>query len=79
VSTGGYLKMADRQRILALLDLGRSYRRIERETGVRERPEVADVLEHPPGQEVREATLLAKAEHIGPCALRWARAAAGCQ
>ena len=32
---GNYLKMPDRQRILALLDLGRSYRRIERETGVR--------------------------------------------
>jgi hypothetical protein len=32
---GNYLKMADRQRILALLELGWSYRRIERETGVR--------------------------------------------
>jgi DNA invertase Pin-like site-specific DNA recombinase len=32
---GNYLKMADRQRILALLALGWSYRRIERETGVR--------------------------------------------
>ena len=31
---GNYLKMADRQRILALLELGWSYRRIERETGV---------------------------------------------
>ncbi|MBI4303950.1 MAG: helix-turn-helix domain-containing protein, partial [Chloroflexi bacterium] len=28
------LKMADRQRILALLELGWSYRRIQRETGV---------------------------------------------
>jgi transposase len=32
---GNYLKMIDRQRIQALLDLGWSYRKIERETGVR--------------------------------------------
>src|SRR5207244_2178371 len=32
---GNYLKMPDRQRVLALLELGWSYRRIERETGVR--------------------------------------------
>jgi hypothetical protein len=32
---GNYLKVADRQRILALLELGWTYRRIERETGVR--------------------------------------------
>lgn len=32
---GNYLKMADKQRVLALLELGWSYRRIERETGVR--------------------------------------------
>lgn len=32
---GNYLKMVDRQRILALLELGWTYRRIERETGVR--------------------------------------------
>jgi len=32
---GNYLKMADRRRIQALLELGWSYRRIERETGVR--------------------------------------------
>lgn len=32
---GNYLDMADRQRIQALLELGWSYRRIERETGVR--------------------------------------------
>ena len=32
---GNHLKMADKQRILALLELGWSYRRIERETGVR--------------------------------------------
>ena len=32
---GNHLKMADKQRILALLELGWKYRRIERETGVR--------------------------------------------
>jgi len=32
---GNYLKMVDQRRILALLELGWSYRRIERETGVR--------------------------------------------
>jgi len=31
---GNYLKMADKRQILALLELGWSYRRIERETGV---------------------------------------------
>jgi transposase len=35
VPMGNYLKMIDKQRIQALLDLGWSYRRIERETGVR--------------------------------------------
>ncbi len=35
VPLGNYLKMADKQRIQALLELGWSYRRIERETGVR--------------------------------------------
>jgi transposase len=34
VPMGNYLKMADRQRIQALLELGWSYRRIQRETGV---------------------------------------------
>ena len=32
---GNYLKMADKQRIQALLELGWNYRRIQRETGVR--------------------------------------------
>lgn len=32
---GNYLKVVDRQRVLALLELGWGYRRIERETGVR--------------------------------------------
>jgi transposase len=35
VPMGNYLKMADKQRVLALLELDWSYRRIERETGVR--------------------------------------------
>jgi IS30 family transposase len=35
VPMGNYLKMIDIQRIQALLELGWSYRRIERETGVR--------------------------------------------
>ena len=30
---GNYLKMADKQKLLALLELGWSYRRIQRETG----------------------------------------------
>ena len=30
---GNYLEMADKQRVLALLELGWSYRRIQRETG----------------------------------------------
>ena len=32
---GNYLKMTDKRRVLALLELGWPYRRIERETGVR--------------------------------------------
>src|ERR1700674_3083130 len=32
---GNYLKMPDKRRVLALLELGWSYRRIERETGIR--------------------------------------------
>jgi hypothetical protein len=34
VPMGNYLIMADKQRILALIELGWSYRRIQRETGV---------------------------------------------
>jgi hypothetical protein len=32
---GNYLKMSDKRRVLALLELGWTYQRIERETGVR--------------------------------------------
>jgi transposase len=34
VSMGNYLMMADKQKLLALLELGWSYRRIQRETGI---------------------------------------------
>src|SRR6266571_4546154 len=35
MSMGNYLKMTDKRRVLALLELGWTYRRIEREAGVR--------------------------------------------
>ena len=35
MTIGNYLKMPDKRRVLVLLELGWSYRRIERETGVR--------------------------------------------
>src|SRR6266508_2010019 len=35
MSMGNYLKMTDKRRVLALLELGWSYRRIQRESGVR--------------------------------------------
>ncbi len=38
---GNCLTMADRQRVQALLELGWSYRRIERETGV---PRLGELL-----------------------------------
>ena len=34
VPMGNYLKMADKQKVIALLELGWSYRRIQRETGI---------------------------------------------
>jgi transposase len=46
---GNYLKMADRQRILALRELGWSYRRIERETGVRRET----VARYDPGKDAK--------------------------
>jgi hypothetical protein len=39
---GNYLKMSDKQRILVLLDLGWTYRRVERETGVRRKTVARD-------------------------------------
>ena len=36
---GSYLKMTDKQRIQALLELGWSHQRIERETGIRPGPQ----------------------------------------
>ena len=38
VPVGNYLKMADKQKVLALLELGWSYRRIQRETGIDRAP-----------------------------------------
>src|SRR5215467_12010431 len=35
MSMGNYLKMSNKRRVLALLELGWTYRRIQRETGVR--------------------------------------------
>ena len=35
MSMGNYLKMSDKNRVLALLDLAWTYRHIKRETGVR--------------------------------------------
>ncbi len=43
---GNYLKMADKQRISALLELGWSYRRIQRETGI----DRETVARHDPGR-----------------------------
>jgi len=48
---GNYLRMADKQRILALLELGWSYRRIQRETGVRRET----VARYDPRQEPKPA------------------------
>lgn len=48
---GNYLKMADKRRILALLELGWSYRRIQRETGV----DRETVARYDPGRESKFA------------------------
>ena len=48
---GNYLKMAEKQRILALLELGWSYRRIQRETGV----DRETVARYDPGRELKPA------------------------
>ena len=48
---GNYLKMAEKQRILALLELGWSYRRIQRETGV----DRETVARYDPGREPKPA------------------------
>ena len=48
---GNYLKMADRQRVLALLELGWSYRRVQRATGVRRET----VARYDPGRAAKAA------------------------
>lgn len=48
---GNYLKMADRRRIEALLELGWSYRRIQRETGV----DRETVARYDPGRDPKSA------------------------
>ena len=50
---GNYLKMPDKRRVLALLELGWSYRRIERETGVRRET----VARYDPGRKTNAANL----------------------
>ena len=52
---GNYLKMAEKQRILALLELGWSYRRIQRETGV----DRETVARYDPGREPKPAKVSA--------------------
>ena len=55
VLVGNYLKMADVQRIKALLELGWSYRRIQRETGINRET----VARHDPRFEPKPATVTA--------------------
>src|SRR6266849_1807450 len=50
---GNYLKMPDKRRVLALLELGWSYRRIERETGVHRET----VARYDPGRQSKAANL----------------------
>jgi len=58
VPMANYLKMADRRRILALLELGWSYRRIQRETGVRRET----VARYDPRRRSKPANMLMGAE-----------------
>ena len=51
VPTGNYLKMADRRGVEALPELGWSYRRVERETGVRRET----VARYDPGRDPKSA------------------------
>jgi transposase len=53
VPMGNYLKMADKQRILALLELGWSYRRIQRETGIDRKT----VARYDPRRQAKSATV----------------------
>src|SRR5439155_13367875 len=55
---GNYLKMTDKRRVLALLELGWPYRRIERETGVRRET----IARYDPRRRPKAASLSAGAE-----------------
>jgi hypothetical protein len=55
---GNYLKMSDKRFVLALLELGWTYRRIERETGVRRET----IARYDPRRESKAANLSAGAE-----------------
>ncbi len=57
---GNYLKMPDKRRVLALLELSWSYRRIERETGVRREPVARD----DPRRQSKAANLSAGSSHV---------------
>jgi hypothetical protein len=66
VSIGSYLKMIDKQRIQALLDLGWSYRKIERESGVR-RETVASYDPRRPSKAAKMSTgEMAKPARVSP-------------
>jgi len=56
---GNYLKMADTRRVQALLELGWSYRRIERETGVRRET----IARYDPGREAKPASNVITGSH----------------
>jgi len=55
---GNYLKMSDKGRVLALLELGWSYRRIQRETGVRHET----IARYDPRRQAKTANLSTGAE-----------------
>ena len=59
---GNYLKMVDKRRILALLELGWPYRRIERETGVRRET----IARYDPRRQAKAANLSAGSGAHGP-------------
>ena len=60
---GNYLKMPDKRRVLALLELGWSYRRIERETGVRRET----VARYDPRRQSKAANLSTGSESTSRC------------
>jgi uncharacterized protein YerC len=64
---GNYLKMTDKRRILALLELGWPYRRIERETGVRRET----IGRYDRGVQERPACRPARLEHMGHRGWLW--------